>query len=55
VAANGTLATGNYALSTEAGRIVAIADASTTSSIYQQLGMASGADFIFNPGMVIWR
>jgi len=55
VAANGTLATGVYGLSTEAGRIVAIADASTTSSIHQQLGMASGADFIFNPGMVIWR
>jgi hypothetical protein len=49
------LVTGEYALSGDAGRIVPIANAPPSSLIYQQVGMVSGADLVFNPGMVIWR
>jgi len=56
VAGTGTLSTGDYVLSTEAGRIVAIANAPVAPALHQELGMASGStDFIFNQGTVIWR
>jgi hypothetical protein len=55
VAANAVLSTGSYVLSTESGRIIAIANAPASPALYQELGIASGADFIFNQGIAVWR
>jgi hypothetical protein len=55
VAASGALATGDYVLSTEAGKIIAAANAPASPTLYQSLGMASGSDFIFAKGLVVWR
>lgn len=51
----GSLTTGSYVLSTEPGKVIAITNAPASPALYQQVGTASGADFIFNSGMVIWR
>ena len=55
VAASGTLATGDYVLSSEPGKIIAIASAPAAPALYQQVGMASGSDFIFSPKLSIQR